>query len=853
MKKTLEDETTGRKSEKKKLLSERKDILLLLSSSAFVTSLFCLFGPLQLYIVNISEMWFTFGDVFWPSLLTFLIFWITAILFGVILYRKRYFAHYNCFLCGLGLALYVQGNVFAMDYGILNGATINWGIYQNKAILNALIWIVLLCIPFLFVNFWEKWSNKFICYISLGLILVQIITTAMLCAVTDFSKSAVTDVFLSDKGIYNVSKNKNIIVFILDTFDKRYFEEVYNEEPTIVSFMDGFTYFSNATSAYPNTRPSLPYMLTGQHYLNEQPYTDYIVDAWENCTNYYQLLSNAGFSINIYTEDPFVSNQAKVKWIYNAESDNVVVSSYIELEKALIRFTSMRFFPDWAKRYIWSSTDPFSKLKTTKSKYNLFDSSTASFMERLVTNRLTIVDGNQYHVIHLDGVHMPYTLCADCTESIESKTSAKEETKGCLTMLREYINQLKDMGVYDNTCIIITGDHGFSDVSKTSPVLFVKGFEDSGAMTINDLPVSHSNLMGTVVKEINEIEDISYGQSVFDLAPSTVESRKYYFYTQNDSYDRNYMPDMVEYDILPQNNNAESFILTGKTYTDKGIIESEPYICMIDEPVVFQNSEALSYFVSGTPGYVEEDGVWSSGHCGRACFRVKNVKSDLLCHIQLGAYVQNDAQHVIVSSTGKKLYDNIITSNMLYLNFAVPNECIVEDVLILDFDYPDACSSISLGRSEDDMRDIAIKFWSITFTPQDETNDINFAQGGNAGDYYYAGWHGMEPTFTWSNEVASLIVILPEKTDTRMSVRYKTHPGASSTNVYYNDVYVGTLPHHDDFAQETIVLPIANRTDSDVQIVTFATDGATTSKEYYGGNEQDTRILGIAVSEIVFE
>ncbi len=133
-----------------------------------------------------------------------------------------------------------------------------------------------------------------------------------------------------------------------------------------------------------------------------------------------------------------------------------------------------------------------------------------------------------------------------------------------------------------------------------------------------------------------------------------------------------------------------------------------------------------------------------------------------------------------------------------------------------------------------------------------KSKQISFTTGGNAWDYCCSGWHRMEPGRSWSNKSASFVAVLPEETDTKMMVTYTTHPGANDTSVYYNGEYVSTLPHHDGFAQETIVLPTTSRSGSDAQTITFVTDGATTSMEYFDGASNDTRVLGIGVSEIEF-
>lgn len=87
-----------------------------------------------------------------------------------------------------------------------------------------------------------------------------------------------------------------------------------------------------------------------------------------------------------------------------------------------------------------------------------------------------------------------------------------------------------------------------------------------------------------------------------------------------------------------------------------------------------------------------------------------------------------------------------------------------------------------------------------------------------------------------------------------MSVTYWTHPGAKDTDVYYNGEHVGVLPHRSDAEKgtQTILLPAQYRSDGGAQVITFVTDGATTSKDYYGGDVTDTRVLGIAVSEVSF-
>ena len=89
----------------------------------------------------------------------------------------------------------------------------------------------------------------------------------------------------------------------------------------------------------------------------------------------------------------------------------------------------------------------------------------------------------------------------------------------------------------------------------------------------------------------------------------------------------------------------------------------------------------------------------------------------------------------------------------------------------------------------------------------------------------------------------------PNGNSHEMEITYTTNPAAGDTHVYYNDEHIGILPHHDNHSTEKIILPSRLEANSNAQIITFVTDNATT----YGGRiYEDTRILGIHVSEIHF-
>lgn len=337
---------------KKNLLTvNRREDGLLLSITIFAASLLFLFGPLQMYLSNISELWFPFGDAFLSCLLAFLfVAGILTLLGALLCFWKIPFYFYLLFIWGIGVALYIQGNLVPMKEGILNGADVNWDAYQDEARFSVVLWIGCVTLPFLLARFFPKYWKIIVKSVSVALFFIQFIAVILLCVTTDLSNTKKTDWYLSSNGLYDVGEGKNVVIFVLDSYDQLFFEKVRAQEPTLTDFLDGFTWFTNATNVYPCTAPSIRYLLTNQLYFNDKTVSDYTAESWTRCSEYYQSLQKEGFEINIYTsEDNAVSEAAKVAFVKNAEYQRIRVSSHVSLAKSLQRLTAIRYYPDALK------------------------------------------------------------------------------------------------------------------------------------------------------------------------------------------------------------------------------------------------------------------------------------------------------------------------------------------------------------------------------------------------------------------------------------------------------------------------------------------------------------------------
>ena len=499
---------------------DKKALIASLAAAAFPTATFFLFGPISLYIANLTELWFSVTDVLWPSMIAFIL--SASILTGVgmiLRHKKKAFCAYISVLFGLGLALYIQGNFIPNDYGLLNGETVDWASYGRITLLDGAMWLGCLALPFLLWLFTRKQYVTVIQFAAAALLGVQLLALGVTCLTTDFSQSGVSDSYLSNEGLYEVSDEENVIIFVLDTFDQDFFETAYAEEPEMADVLDGFTYFENAVGHYCNTKGALPFILTREYYENEQPYFDYVEQAMDRSEPYYQALMNAGYKINVYEASPiqlFIKGVAETPWIGNVKEGRQQVSSYGKLESALLRLAAMRFFPDAMKRFVWSYDDIFESVAAETFSWDFLD-----FYQGLIDQKLQITDGKKYQFIHLDGTHLPYTVLEDLSKG--ENATAITEAKANIKMIDEYIQQLKALGVYDQTCMIIVADHGNTEYVKTNPIMLVKGIGERGPLQISDAPVSHSNLFATILSELGIESPGEYGHSVYESNSETEE------------------------------------------------------------------------------------------------------------------------------------------------------------------------------------------------------------------------------------------------------------------------------------------------------------------------------------------
>lgn len=452
-----------------------------------------IFSPLELYFTNTEELWFGLAD-FLPLLTVIaLILWIVLMFLHIVLLKKFMSVVWKI-LWILSVCLYIQGDFIPVSYGVMNGTEIDWNHYRTYGYINTCIWIALIA-AFIFVCFkFGKKIERIIPALSAAMLIMQITAIGSL-MIPFFQNSADNQYYLTDKGMYEVGSDQNIIVFILDAFDSEVFSELLaTQNDTWISQFDGFQYYHDTVGGATRTRYAIPYILSGQPYTKKETYKEYINGSAEESVLYKQIKEKKIHAC-LYTEPAYIADsQAAV--IDNYEYTKLKASSVLGLTCDFLKLTAFRNFPHVLKKYFWMYSGDLDVWKTSEnsgSEPYLFDD--VQFYDNLMSDRLSVGDYREaFRFYHLVGVHAPYTMNENAEYVSSDETSELQQALGSLKIVNAYIDQLKELDLYESASIIIMADHGCVRGVEQNPLFMIKPASGKEDFQSSDFPLSYANL-----------------------------------------------------------------------------------------------------------------------------------------------------------------------------------------------------------------------------------------------------------------------------------------------------------------------------------------------------------------------
>ncbi len=775
------------------------DWILLIYALCFMLTLF---SPLNTYLAAYDSYWFSFQQMF-PILLTaHIILLVVGIGIAILFSKLRIHNFLYAVLVGILFFLYIQGNYIPRNYGVLNGETIDWGAYSGYAIASIVLIVVSIILVMLLISKLKNMLFQIGRYFSMFLIAIQYITLGVLLLQAGTNIMGIQEekaCIITDEGLLEYSEEGNVVVFVLDTFDSLYMQTILNGNEEYQALFEDFIYYPNTVGAYSTTKCSLPFILTGKWYENNQEYEEYIENAYKD-NELYKTLEEKGYSVEIYAADPdFVNAQNCLAT--NVREGRYILEDILEFLKIEYKLSLFQYMPHQAKRFFMVETEEFENLRaiqTDETDVQAYNWSIQKFYSLLCNNELdTSRDKKTFKVYHLDGVHPSYSFGKDLKTDKNQKYDVYDEVEGNFTFLQLYFNRLKESGLYDDTTVIIMADHGYLNYNQNA-LFMVKNANEKHDLRISQAPMSYEYFDDFLINIFN-------GNNSDDAFVSKCnypgKQRRFLHYSWNDTWgndliDGKYMPTMQEIYIDGDAWTQESMIFTGNYYVP---LSKGNYAYKIGKTVYFtkSNPTANAYCVYGF-GENEEPGTWTNGNYSLMHFSLGEVKTDIGVRIDYGTFA---IDHEVFVYANEELVANFIANSKKTKTIVIPKDCIVDGELFLKFYFPSAISPKDFGSSEATMK-LALFMEGITlFNVEDEffkEDQINcyYEVGKNILfntemilPYIVSGFGTIESTGMWTNGNESCLefCILEEYENLVLQIEMESFAKEQSVVLYVND------------------------------------------------------------------
>ena len=435
----------------------------------------------------------------------------------------------------------------------------------KEKLLNIGVIIALAAGLFYFGKKLPKIATSVLCIAAAALLTMGIINTVKI-----YKDSGNTWAQLQKDGdpvpSFNLStQGQNVVVIMLDRGIGPFVPYLMEENPELAQQLDGFTYYSHATSYGAFTNFATPSLYGGYDYtpeaMNERS-DEYLVDKHNEALKVVPtIMAEAGYEVSLV--DPSYANY---KWIPDLSiyEDIEGVNAYIgtgkfdntdaHIENISIRkhnlffFSVMKTMPVFLQAPIYDNglynTTPEPEVTDDTSEVPYSFMSDYNMLKSMDTmTNITDDDRNTYFFMRNDVTHEPVILqepdfvpvnepdnsayyqndvkvISDGTNTKELKgtyaISHYQTNMAALIQLGNWFDALREAGVYDNTRIILVSDHGrnlnvfdntgsilLENIEFYLPLLMVKDFGATG-FTIDDSYMTNADLAALTMEGLIE-------------------------------------------------------------------------------------------------------------------------------------------------------------------------------------------------------------------------------------------------------------------------------------------------------------------------------------------------------------
>lgn len=553
---------------------DKKNIITVIFLSISLSFTMFFFSPMDMFLSNQKEFYIDAVHVFVPLLLLAMLGSLVLILIGILsLKNKTAYNVVTSILCGLLLAFYIQMMFYngrmdtARNAGrIFNDSYEEVNIYN---LCNSLAMYLIIIMPLIMTAAREKYNisntiinftkGKVIAYLSALIFVMQFFGIIGTLAVNGIITANNSSIFcFAFEPIFSLSKDENITVFVIDSLDGAWMDTVINNNPEINDKLEGFTFYQNNIPKYCSTFPSVPHMLTNKEYRLEESRIEYLERIWQDETLFSKLNEN-NYSVNMV-----IDGTTTFRSFYDLSDYNNIVLlekddyKFNYLKKNGIIYTMVNLSFSKIVPYFWKNYFIYNINISPSEEFLIFNDDINDTVA-LTVSKTTDIKLNKYinmygldadskqknfSFIHLNGVHDIDSDISALNPLFNEDTDHSNTTTticGQFETLFTYFDKMKELGVYDNSTIIIIADHGKNTFGRTSALLIKTKNADHIPLQFDAVSeLSNENFFAGIL-EYAGIDHSEYGYSYNDIIEGEYHHKRYLTYSiANKVYDTLY-------------------------------------------------------------------------------------------------------------------------------------------------------------------------------------------------------------------------------------------------------------------------------------------------------------------------
>lgn len=487
--------------------------------------------PIGMFLLNNQgEFWFRITDVMGTVVILFGVIAVVLFLVMAVFSGQRMSSvqlGIAAIMTAIGACYYIQSNFMVSYLPLLTGDDIDWSGFGLWGVLSPVLWISvpLIFLVLLFTN--KKLLRNTVSVISVILLAMEVLTLGMTIVTTPITRPEDKAAYFSDEGLYELSSKENIVMIVSDTFEGTYMNDILALYPEWKERLVDFTYYDNTTGTSCFTYFSFAKLLTGVDFPIGKNLENGIAEAFDQQTLVDKVIRH-GYDVAYYAA--FTPTAAIDGKIINYEGDYLEPTTEVKrnLMKLLGKSTLFQGVPHQLKKHFIVLNGDYNQLRlqtVDSDKAAPYVVNDTTYREALLEYGMTAVDAPPRYVVYeLHGIHAPYTLnrefeTVQFSENMSLRDKQLEGALAALKLLTEYVDALKRAGLYDNTTIILTADHGFD--MRFYPVMLVKeaGTATGEKLKVNSAPISFQDDYEIILNEMTAGKSFSKAIEKLNLAP----------------------------------------------------------------------------------------------------------------------------------------------------------------------------------------------------------------------------------------------------------------------------------------------------------------------------------------------